>query len=68
MALTLAIVSFSCTGPILGTLLVGALGQNGGAVQLTVAMAGFGLPLACPSPFLPSSPTGCNRCQDPEAG
>jgi thioredoxin-related protein len=48
MALTLAIVSFSCTGPILGNLLVGALGQNGGAVQLTVAMAGFGLALGLP--------------------
>ncbi|MDO6428958.1 cytochrome c biogenesis protein CcdA [Flavitalea sp. BT771] len=48
MALTLAIVSFSCTGPILGTLLVGALGQQGGAVQLTFAMAGFGLALGLP--------------------
>ena len=48
MALTLAIVSFSCTGPILGTLLVGALNQNGGAIQLTVAMAGFGLALGMP--------------------
>jgi thiol:disulfide interchange protein len=48
MALTLAVVSFSCTGPILGTLLVGALSQNGGAVQLTVAMAGFGLALGLP--------------------
>jgi thiol:disulfide interchange protein len=48
MALTLAIVSFSCTGPILGTLLVGALGQNGGAFQLTIAMAGFGLALGLP--------------------
>lgn len=48
MALTLAIVSFSCTGPILGTLLVGALGQDGGAIQLTFAMAGFGLALGLP--------------------
>lgn len=48
MALTLAIVSFSCTGPILGTLLVNALSQSGGAVQLTVAMAGFGLALGLP--------------------
>jgi thiol:disulfide interchange protein len=48
MALTLAIVSFSCTGPILGTLLVGALSQNGGAFQLTVAMGGFGLALGLP--------------------
>jgi thiol:disulfide interchange protein DsbD len=48
MALTLAIVSFSCTGPILGTLLVGALNENGGAMQLTVAMSGFGLALGLP--------------------
>ncbi len=46
MALTLAIVSFSCTGPILGSLLVGSL--TGGAVQLTVGMGGFGLALALP--------------------
>ena len=48
MALTLAIVSFSCTGPILGSLLVGALSNNGGAMQLTFGMAGFGLGLAMP--------------------
>jgi thiol:disulfide interchange protein DsbD len=48
MALTLAIVSFSCTGAILGTLLVGALGQSGGAIQLTVAMSGFGLMMGLP--------------------
>lgn len=48
MALTLAIVSFSCTGPILGTLLVGALNEDGGAIQLTVAMGGFGLALGLP--------------------
>lgn len=48
MALTLAIVSFSCTGPILGSLLVGALNQNGGALQLSVAMGGFGLALGLP--------------------
>lgn len=48
MALTLAIVSFSCTGPILGSLLAGALTNNGGAVQLTAGMGGFGLGLALP--------------------
>ena len=50
MALTLAIVSFSCTGPILGTLLVGAgaISNSGGAMQLTSGMAGFGLGLAMP--------------------
>lgn len=46
MALTLAIVSFSCTGPILGSLLVGSL--SGGAWELTSGLAGFGLALALP--------------------
>ena len=48
MALTLAIVSFSCTGPILGSLLVGALSSDGGALQLTFGMVGFGTALALP--------------------
>lgn len=48
MALTLAIVSFSCTGPILGSLLVGALSNNGGPMQLTFGMGGFGFGLALP--------------------
>jgi thiol:disulfide interchange protein DsbD len=48
MALTLAIVSFSCTGPILGSLLAGALTNDGGAWQLTAGMSGFGLGLALP--------------------
>lgn len=48
MALTLAIVSFSCTGPILGSLLGGSLSSDGGAMQLTVGMGGFGLALALP--------------------
>ena len=48
MALTLALVSFSCTGPILGSLLVGSITSDGGAYQLTVGMGGFGLALALP--------------------
>ena len=48
MALTLAIVSFSCTGPILGSLLAGALSNHGGAMQLSFGMGGFGLGLALP--------------------
>jgi cytochrome c biogenesis protein CcdA/thioredoxin-related protein len=48
MALTLAIVSFSCTGPILGSLLAGALTNDGGAIQLSFGMGGFGLGLALP--------------------
>ncbi len=46
MALTLAIVSFSCTGPILGTLLAGV--ANRGAWPLTVGAGGFGLALGLP--------------------
>lgn len=46
MALTLVIVSFSCTGIILGTLLVGT--ASSGAWPLTVGLAGFGLALALP--------------------
>lgn len=48
MAATLAIVSFSCTGPILGALLAGAITSDGGAWQLTAGMSGFGLGLAAP--------------------
>ncbi len=48
MALTLALVSFSCTGPILGSLLAGALSSDGGAWQLTMGLSGFGLALALP--------------------
>lgn len=48
MALTLAVVSFSCTGPILGSLLVGSLTTDGGAAQLTAGMLGFGVALALP--------------------
>jgi len=48
MALTLALVSFSCTGPILGSLLAGSLTADGGAWQLTAGMGGFGLALGLP--------------------
>lgn len=46
MALALAIVSFSCTGPIVGTLLVEAA-SNGGIAPV-VGMLGFSLALALP--------------------
>ncbi len=48
MALTLSIVSFSCTGPILGSLLAGSLSSDGGAWQLTAGMGGFGVALGLP--------------------
>lgn len=44
MALTLVIVSFSCTGPILGSLLGSAItGSSDVPLLLTFALAGFGL-------------------------
>lgn len=44
MALTLVIVSFSCTGPILGSLLGGVVaGATNVPTLLTFALAGFGL-------------------------
>jgi len=46
MAATLAIVSFSCTGPIFGTLLVGVAEQ--GAWPLTAGAAGFGVAIGLP--------------------
>ncbi|MRX41110.1 DUF255 domain-containing protein [Flavobacterium sp. LC2016-23] len=46
MALALAIVSFSCTGPIVGTLLVEAA-SNGGIAPV-IGMLGFSLALALP--------------------
>lgn len=46
MALALAIVSFSCTGPIVGTLLFEAAAQGG--IGPIVGMFGFSLALALP--------------------
>ncbi|MEI6409256.1 MAG: cytochrome c biogenesis protein CcdA [Bacteroidota bacterium] len=55
MAFTLALVSFSCTGPIVGTLLVEAARSNEGAalfglipLKPTIGMFSFGLALALP--------------------
>ncbi len=49
MAVTLAIVSFSCTGPILGGLLGStALADGDMATNLTAGMTGFGVALALP--------------------
>ena len=47
MALTLCIVSFSCTGPILGSLLAG-VSQSGGYWCLIVGMFGFSFAMALP--------------------
>lgn len=47
MAFTLVLVSFSCTGPIIGTLLVQA-GTSGEIVAPAIGMVGFALALALP--------------------
>lgn len=60
MALTLALVSFSCTGPILGSLLAGALTADGGAWQLTAGLGGFGLALALPFALFALFPSWLN--------
>ena len=60
MALTLAIVSFSCTGPILGSLLAGSLTADGGALQLTAGMTGFGVALALPFALFALFPNALN--------
>ncbi len=60
MAVTLAIVSFSCTGPILGSLLVGSLTADGGAIQLSAGMVGFGTALALPFTLFALFPSWLN--------
>ena len=47
MAFTLVLVSFSCTGPIIGTLLVEAA-SNGSIIGPAIGMGGFALGLAIP--------------------
>ncbi len=59
MALTLALVSFSCTGPILGSLLVESV--SGGAWPLTAGMAGFGVALGLPFALFAAFPGFLNN-------
>ena len=61
MAVTLAIVSFSCTGPILGGLLGStALAEGDVATNLTAGMTGFGVALALPFALFALFPTWLN--------
>lgn len=50
MAFTLALVSFSCTGPIIGFLLV-EMGTSGSVTAPAVGMLGFAIALALPFMF-----------------
>ena len=56
MAFTLALVSFSCTGPIIGFLLV-AVSTQGSIVAPTIGMLGFAIALAIPFTFFAMFPS-----------
>jgi thiol:disulfide interchange protein DsbD len=58
MAFTLALVSFSCTGPIIGTLLVEA--ASGGYQGPLIGMFGFSLALALPFALFAAFPGWLN--------
>ena len=59
MAFTLSLVSFSCTGPIIGTLLVEA-GQKGSLLGPAAGMFGFSLALAIPFTLFAAFPGWLN--------
>lgn len=62
MALTLVVVSFSCTGPIVGSVLIAASGQGGGCMMMPVAgMFGFSLALSIPFALLSIFPGYMNQ-------
>lgn len=57
MAFTLALVSFSCTGPIIGFLLVEVSTSGGTALAPTIGMLGFAIALALPFTLFALFPT-----------
>ena len=59
MAFTLSLVSFSCTGPIIGTALVEAA-RSGSLLGPAVVMFGFALALAIPFGLFAAFPTWLN--------
>jgi thiol:disulfide interchange protein len=59
MGLTTVIVSFSCTGPIIGALLVDA--ASGDVLRPTIGMVGFGVAFALPFTVFALFPSVMNR-------
>jgi thiol:disulfide interchange protein len=59
MGVTTVIVSFSCTGPIIGALLVEA--ATGDVLRPTIGMAGFGIAFALPFTILALFPSVMSR-------
>lgn len=66
MALTLVLVSFSCTGPFLGTVLVGSAQGDACIWSPIMSMAGFGMAFAIPFGLFAVFPSWLNRL--PQAG
>jgi thiol:disulfide interchange protein DsbD len=64
MAFTLALVSFSCTGPIVGTLIVEAASKGGSAP--VIGMLGFSLAIALPFALFAAFPGWLNSL--PQSG
>lgn len=60
MAVVLAIVSFSCTGPILGTFLAGTLATNPDPYNILFVMLGFGVALGLPFALFAAFPAWLN--------
>ena len=59
MALTLVLVSFSCTGPIVGTVVVQAMG--GAVIKPVIGMLGFSLAFAIPFTLFAFFPQWLNK-------
>ena len=57
MAFTLSLVSFSCTGPIIGFLLVEVSTSGGSVLAPTIGMLGFAIALALPFTLFALFPT-----------
>lgn len=66
MAFTLSLVSFSCTGPIIGFLLVEVSTSGGSALAPTIGMLGFAIALALPFTLFALFPTWLKRA--PKSG
>ena len=60
MAITLALVSFSCTGPILGSFLAGTLATNPDPYNIIFVMLGFGSALGLPFALFAAFPAWLN--------
>jgi thiol:disulfide interchange protein DsbD len=60
MAITLALVSFSCTGPILGSFLAGTLATNPDPYNILFVMLGFGSALGLPFALFAAFPAWLN--------